>query len=159
MKRPAPVTASIVVFSILLFLAAGAFSLAVAVSRSRAAPANPAAFATMAITLGLPVVAWIIDIVFLAVRRRWVHYYNIVLVALTILACAGFVLASQFLIPVTAQLPVGMRVTMGVIYAVPAGLLSWLLAELIRREEVREYLARSPGAAAPSAGTPGVPAA
>jgi hypothetical protein len=154
LKRPAPVTASIVVFSILAFLSAGLFSLMVA-SRSSAAAKNPITAVTMAITLGLPVAAWILDIVFLAVRRRWVYWYNLVLVALAILVCVGFALASLWFLPMAEGFPVGMKVALGVFYAIPAGLLAWLLAELLRRKDVREYLSRSAVTTEPTAGEPG----
>jgi hypothetical protein len=132
MRRPGSITASIVVmlivclFIVLIFLA---------VTSGQKKQDTMITLAVGAMFL-VPVVAALVDVVFLFIRRRWVYYYNLVL----------FLIASLFMIRfglfMDLQKESGMfAVAMRVTGAVFSALLVWLCVELIlRRRRLLEYL-------------------
>lgn len=139
MKRPPAVTASIVVIIILTIFCL-VFLLMVSANDDGAREHALAPFAALAQASPFfaLIIAGIVDIVFLLLRKKWVYYLNIVILFLTVGLLGAMILYTLLgVMPLLAQIRLGLAV----VYAIPAGLLIWLCVELLRREDNLKYLA------------------
>ena len=123
MKRPGPVMASIMVISILLVM-----SILILYSNLFGATI----ISCLVFTISSAAAA--VDVIFLLIRKRWVYYYNLVMVGLTILFFVITIILSNIMF--------GLMITITIIYLVPIVLLSWLFVELIKRTEIKEYISQ-----------------
>ena len=138
LNRPGAITASIVVMSIVSFIGFVAVVFFVFILPFGLFLSFPL------IVVGI--VPWLLDVLFLVRRRRWVYYYNIVLHFLLVWGALGQ--AAAFIFSTSGLL----GVLLAIIPAVAGGFLIWLCVELIRRKNIlRQYLdmGASQGQAAP----------
>jgi multidrug transporter EmrE-like cation transporter len=127
MKRPGPLTASVVAMAVLSFIgiATAVFLLVT--------PRETGEVLTL-VVLVVVGIAGIVDVVFLLTRKRWVFFYNLALLAITIVF---FLRSIMVAILPRGQIPIAI----GIFYLVLAGLGTWLFVDLIRRHvEMLAYL-------------------
>jgi len=109
--------------------------------RAETIPARSSSVITI-ITLAIPIVAGIVDIICLSARVKLAYTLNIVLIGFTLLFFLFAIGASIFLVGIV-QKHLSYGITVGLIYLVPIGLLIWLLVEFVRRTEVKMYFSQS----------------
>ena len=139
MKKPGPITASVIVCSIISVISV-ALMLLISFEDLEG---NTGSLSRRILTGGwiflMPVVVCGLDIVLLSIRKAWAYYYNICLLILVtivaILAVLFQIVAFGIWHKQWSYAAFGALVTL-----IPAGLLIWLVAATLRQNDVKDYL-------------------